>query len=254
VGTSRTVARRPKHQAFQLDPSRVGRQGVYNATLNSGGLILDAIEDSFITEEEHEQLHQENRRRLELMSGSTQKQQAEEAHRERSSTQVQFDLDPPEALNNPAPVLAEGSPLPGRREQLRESIDYVSPESPDPTPLNTTRPGNLPRRQDASLQNSDDPSVAVLLAALVSELKGLKGGLPAQQDALTDFIAETPAERTCDRAQATQSRESLKKKAPAPVVVVVDDEDTIVEPTLKAKKNRKFYAVAEGHITGIFHS
>jgi hypothetical protein len=94
----------------------------------------------------------------------------------------------------------------------------------------------------------------VLLAAFVSELKGLKGGLAAQQEALTDFIVETTVERTCDRAQAMQSRESLKKKAPAPVVVVVDNEDTIVEPTLKAKKNRKLYAVAKGHSTGIFHS
>jgi hypothetical protein len=94
----------------------------------------------------------------------------------------------------------------------------------------------------------------VLLASLLSELKGLQGGLAAQQAALTNFIAETNAERTQDRAAATQSREALKK-APAPVVVVVDDEDTIVEqPTPKAKKNRKFYAVAKGHSTGIFHS
>jgi hypothetical protein len=94
----------------------------------------------------------------------------------------------------------------------------------------------------------------VMLASLVSELKGLQGGLAAQQAALTDFIAETNAERTQNRAAATQSREALKK-APAPVVVVVDDKDTIVEqPTLKAKKNRKFYAVAKGHSTGIFHS
>jgi hypothetical protein len=104
---------------------------------------------------------------VELISGSTQKQQAEEAHRERSSTQVQFNLDPPKALNNPAPVLAEASPLPGRREHLREWIDSVSPDSPDPTPLNTTGPGNLPRRQDASLQDSDDPSVAVHLKPIL---------------------------------------------------------------------------------------
>jgi hypothetical protein len=94
----------------------------------------------------------------------------------------------------------------------------------------------------------------MLLASLVSELKGLQGGLAGQQAALTDFIAETNAERTHNRAAAMQSREALKK-APAPAVVVVDDEDTIVEqPTLKAKKNRKFYAVAKGHSTGIFHS
>ncbi len=60
-GHLKDSGRRPKHQALQLDPFRVGRPGVYNATLNSGGLILDAIEDSFITEEEHKQLHQENR-------------------------------------------------------------------------------------------------------------------------------------------------------------------------------------------------
>jgi hypothetical protein len=33
--------------------------------------------------------------------------------------------------------------------------------------------------------------------------------------------------------------EALKKKALAPVVVVVDNKDTVVEPTLKAKKNKK---------------
>jgi hypothetical protein len=73
---------RPKHQALQLDPLRVGSPGVYNATLNSGGLILDAIEDSFVTEKEHEQLHQANRRRLKQMVGSTQNQWAKEAYRE----------------------------------------------------------------------------------------------------------------------------------------------------------------------------
>jgi hypothetical protein len=85
----------------------------------------------------------------------------------------------------------------------------------------------------------DEPSVAVLLATLVSELKGLKGGLAAQQAALTDFIAETNAERTRYRAKTTQSTGASKEKATALLVLVVDDEDTVVEPTLKAKKNRK---------------
>jgi hypothetical protein len=252
-GHLKDSCRRPKHQALQLDPFRVGRPGVYNATLNSGGLVLDAIEDSFITEKEHDQLHQENRRRPEQMAGSTQKQRAEEALRERSPPQVQFDLDQPEGLNNPASTLpAEESPLRSRREQLREWIESVSPESPDPTPP-TTGPGNSPRCRDASLQGMEEPSVAVLLATLVSELKGLKGGLAAQQEALTDFIAETNAEHTRDRAKTTQST-GASKKATALLVVVVDDEDTVVEPTLKAKKNRKCYAVAKGHSTGVFHS
>jgi hypothetical protein len=51
-----------------------------------------------------------------------------------------------------------------------------------------------------------------------------------------------------------QSTEASKKKALALVVVVVDNKDTVMEPTLKAKKKRKFYAVAKGHRTGIFHS
>lgn len=55
----------------------------------------------YVSEEENERLHQDNRRGLEQLAGSSQKQQAKEALREPLPPQVQFDLVP-EVLGNPA--------------------------------------------------------------------------------------------------------------------------------------------------------
>jgi hypothetical protein len=52
----------PKHQELWGIPTRVGVVGIYNATPNAPGSVLDAIEETFISEEDLEAQHQDNRR------------------------------------------------------------------------------------------------------------------------------------------------------------------------------------------------
>jgi hypothetical protein len=80
--------KRCKHQELRGIPTRVGVVGIYNATPNASGFVLDAIEETFISEEDLEAQHQDNRRRLEALGGSAKKRQDEMTGRDRSPTQV----------------------------------------------------------------------------------------------------------------------------------------------------------------------
>jgi hypothetical protein len=61
--------KRPKHQELRGIPTRVGVVCIYNATPNATGAVLDAIEETFILEEDLEVQHQDNPRRLEALGG-----------------------------------------------------------------------------------------------------------------------------------------------------------------------------------------
>jgi hypothetical protein len=102
-GHPKDGCKRPKHKQLQGNPDRSGEVGIYNATPNANGAVLDAIEDTLVTEEEMEQLHRENRRRLEALGGRAQKLTTEDTIGDRSPTQVRFDTNP-EALNQPLPA------------------------------------------------------------------------------------------------------------------------------------------------------
>jgi hypothetical protein len=53
-GHPKDDCRRPKHKQLQGTPGRVGVVGIYNATPNTTGAVLDAIENRLVTEEEME--------------------------------------------------------------------------------------------------------------------------------------------------------------------------------------------------------
>jgi hypothetical protein len=99
--------------------------------------VLDAIEDTLVTEDEIERQHQENRQRLEALGGSAQKQTTDATTRDRSPTQVRFDTSL-EQLNNPLPTvtnrldsrLTSGTPAQPRRNQIQGWISRLTPPEP----------------------------------------------------------------------------------------------------------------------------
>jgi hypothetical protein len=93
-GHPKDGCRRPKHKQLQGNANRAGVVGIYNATPNATGAVLDAIEDTLVTEDKLERQHQENCQRLEALGGSAHKQTTEATIRDRSPTQVRFDINP----------------------------------------------------------------------------------------------------------------------------------------------------------------
>jgi hypothetical protein len=80
--------KRPKHQELWGIPMHVSVVGIYNATPNASGSILDAIEVTFISKEDLEAQHQDNQGWLEALRGSAKKGQDETTRRDRSPNQV----------------------------------------------------------------------------------------------------------------------------------------------------------------------
>jgi hypothetical protein len=174
--------KRPKHQELRGIPTRVGVVGIYNATPNVTGAVLDAIEETFISEEDLEAQHQDNRRRLEALGGSVQKRQDETTGRDQSPTQVRFDTTP-KLLNNPIPtgieqpsaVPASGTPEQPRRDQICEWVTALTPDTEPvlrPVPVRTTAAGHPEHSGSAG-------EVPLLLQTLLEEFKGMKEGMLA---------------------------------------------------------------------------
>jgi hypothetical protein len=98
---------RRKHQALQSNSEKTGVVGYYIATPNSKKTVLDAMEDTNITEVDMNRHHEENRLLLNAVGGSVQKQESELAYKAKSPPVVQIDHTPT--------ILGERSPTARRK-------------------------------------------------------------------------------------------------------------------------------------------
>jgi hypothetical protein len=89
-GFDRDSCPRRKHQALQSNSEKTGAVGFYIATPNSKKTVLDAIEDTHITEADMNHHHEENRLLLEVVGDSVQKQESELAYKAKSPPVVQL--------------------------------------------------------------------------------------------------------------------------------------------------------------------
>jgi hypothetical protein len=125
-GFDRVTCPRRKHQDLQSNSEKIGAVGYYIATPNSKKTVLDAIEDTHITEVDMDRHKEENRLLLEVVAGSVQKQAAEQAYKAKSPPAVQMDPT--------LTIMGERSPT-VRCELMSDWLDALpaTPRAPEPT-------------------------------------------------------------------------------------------------------------------------
>jgi hypothetical protein len=221
-----------RHKQLQGNADRAGLVGIYNATPNTTGAVLDAIEDTLVTEDEMERQHQENRQRLEALGGSAQKQTTEATIRDRSPTQVRFDTNP-EQLNNPLPTmtnrldsgLTSGTPAQSRRNQIQDWISGLTPPEPV-TAHNAPKPQHvLPLARICPALSPAD-AVPALLQSLIDEFKGLWEGLEVQQRDLAGVAVKADARTTVAVHEGAQ-RANPTGKGTTSANAVIEDEESV---------------------------
>jgi hypothetical protein len=201
-GHPKDCCRRPKHKQLQGNADRAAVVGIYNATPNATGAVLDAIEDTLGTEDEMERQHQENCQRLDALRGSAQEQTIKTTIRDRSPTQVCFDTNP-EQLNNLLPTVTNqldtgptsGTPAQPRRNQIQDWISGLTPPIPFPAHNAPEQQPVLPLAQIRPALSPAD-AVPALLQSLIDKFKGLQEGLEVQQRALAGEAVKADARTT----------------------------------------------------------
>jgi hypothetical protein len=184
-GYNVTKCPRRKHLDLQNTTEKVGVAGFYIATPNSKKTVLDAIEDTLVTEVDMKRHKEENRLLLEAVGGSVQKQEAEQAYKAKSPPVVQIDPMPTIMGERLPTVRCElindwlnSLPATPRASDLMPDLDSVSvPERESkpsiPMPVQTGPPGEAPLIVDLMLQlvnwlDSMQKTQELLVDAIVS--------------------------------------------------------------------------------------
>jgi hypothetical protein len=184
-GFDRDTCPRRKHQDLQSNSEKIGAVGYYIATPNSKKTVLDAIEDTHITEVDMDRHKEENRLLLEVVAGSVQKQAAEQAYKAKSPPAVQIDPTPT--------IMGERSPT-VRRELMSDWLDALpaTPRAPEPTLDDSV---SAPRPSKAVLKPSAPASTRTgalgessLITDLMLQLVTRVDSMQSTQELLVDAI------------------------------------------------------------------
>jgi hypothetical protein len=290
-GFDRDTCPRRKHQDLQSNSEKIGAVGYYIATPNSKKTVLDAIEDTHITEEDMDRHKEENRLLLEAVGGSAQKRAAEQAYKAKSPPTVQIDPTPT--------IMGERSPT-ARRELMNDWLDALpaTPRAPEPTSdpvsgplLNVVLEPSAPTSIRSGTMG-ESSLIADLMLKLVTRVESMQSTQELLVDAIVrleeksnDLLADAINSNTftpeANRATANVNRDSECAKlpnenspaGPKPKTGTssrdncvcqcttckcnspLEDEDVTsqVSERVPNKKNRgRFYAVAKGRRIGVF--